>query len=154
MNAKLFRMLLNLYPPYFGTGIYVKKISDDYREVLVEMKLRWYNRNYVNTHFGGSIYAMTDPFYMLMLIQNLGKEYVVWDKSATIDFIKPGRGTVFAHFVITEQQIQDILNHTKEGERYLPEFIVNVVDNNGDLIAVVKKVLYVRKKKGEGIPNK
>jgi len=89
-----------------------------------------------------------------MLIQNLGKEYVVWDKSATIDFIKPGRGTVFADFVITEQQIQDILNHTKEGERYLPEFIVNVVDSNGDLIAVVKKVLYVRKKKREAIPNK
>jgi len=115
MNARLFRLLLNLYPPFLGTGICVKKISEDFREILVEMRLGWYNRNYVNTHFGGSIYAMTDPFYMLMLIKNLGDEYIVWDKSATVDFVKPGRGTVFAHFILTEEMIIDIAERTKSG---------------------------------------
>lgn len=146
MNAKLFRILLNLYPPYLGTGVYVKKISDDYREVLVEMKLKWYNRNYVNTHFGGSIYSMTDPFYMLMLMQNLGKGYIVWDKSAHIEFVKPGRGTIYAHFKITEEQIQDIIKNTENGQKYLPEFTVKVMDSSNDIVAVIKKMLYVRKK--------
>lgn len=149
MNARLFRLLLNLYPPFLGTGICVKKISEDFREILVEMRLGWYNRNYVNTHFGGSIYAMTDPFYMLMLIKNLGDEYIVWDKSATVDFVKPGRGTVFAHFILTEEMIIDIVERTKSGERYLPEFTVNVVDIDNDIVAVVKKVLYIRKKRAQ-----
>jgi len=153
MNARLFRLLLNLYPPFLGTGICVKKISEDFREILVEMRLGWYNRNYVNTHFGGSIYAMTDPFYMLMLIKNLGDEYIVWDKSATVDFVKPGRGTVFAHFILTEEMIIDIVERTKSGERYLPEFTVNVVDIDNDIVAVVKKVLYIRKKRAQANPQ-
>jgi len=153
MNARLFRLLLNLYPPFLGTGICVKKISEDFREILVEMRLGLYNRNYVNTHFGGSIYAMTDPFYMLMLIKNLGNEYIVWDKSATVDFVKPGRGTVFAHFILTEEMIIDIVERTKSGERYLPEFTVNVVDIDNDIVAVVKKVLYIRKKRAQVNPQ-
>src|SRR5271169_6594091 len=104
MNNKLFKFLSNIYIPYLGTGIVVKSVSPDYREIFVQMKLRWYNRNYVGTHFGGSLYAMTDPFFMLMLISILGEEFVVWDKSAHIDFIKPGKGTVTARFLITEEQ--------------------------------------------------
>ena len=42
----------------------------------VEMKLRWWNANYVGTHFGGSLFAMTDAFYMLMVMAKLGKELV------------------------------------------------------------------------------
>ncbi len=92
MKANHLRRLLNVYPPFLGAGIYIKRIAMDYREVDVEMKLRWYNRNYVSTHFGGSLYAMTDPFYMLMLINILGEGYAVWDKAAHIDFVSPGRG--------------------------------------------------------------
>ncbi len=147
MNARLFRILLNLYPPYFGTGITVKKISDDYKEILVHMKLKWYNRNYVNTHFGGSIYAMTDPFYMLMLLQILGKDYIVWDKSAYIEFVKPGRGLLKAHFKVTDEQIASIIEKTANGEKYLPEFRIDVTDEANDVVARIKKVLYVRKKR-------
>ena len=81
MDHNQFKRKLNLYPPYWGTGIFVKKISPDFREIIVQMKMTWYNRNYVNTHFGGSLYSMTDPFFMLMLMQILGKEYIVWDKA-------------------------------------------------------------------------
>ena len=115
MNPKIIKLIINLYPPYLGTGITVKRISPDYREMCVQMKLRWYNRNYVKTHFGGSLYAMTDPFFMLMLIHILGKDYVVWDKAAHIDFIKPGSGTVAADFLIHEEQIQDIAERTSSG---------------------------------------
>ena len=74
MNLRILKFGMNLWPPFLGAGIRVKQIAPDYKEVVVSMKLRWYNRNYVGTHFGGSLAAMTDPFYMLMLINTLGSE--------------------------------------------------------------------------------
>jgi len=112
------------------------------------MKMRWYNRNYVQTHFGGSIYAMTDPFYMLMLIHILGSGYVVWDKAAYIDFIRPGRGTLSARFKIEEEMIQAVIDNTSNGQHYLPEFSVDIVDQAGEQVARVVKTLYIRKKTG------
>jgi acyl-coenzyme A thioesterase PaaI-like protein len=146
MNPNFFKLLLNVYPPYWGTGIVVKKISPNYKEIIVQMKMKWYNRNYVNTHFGGSLYAMTDPFFMLMLLQILGKEYIVWDKAAHIEFIKPGRGTLTAKFIITEEEIGNILKNTADGQKYLPEFSVDIKDEADETVASVTKILYVRKK--------
>jgi len=146
MNPRYLKLLINLYPPYWGTGITVRSISPDYREVRVRMKMRWYNRNYVKTHFGGSLYAMTDPFYMVMLIHILGNGFVVWDKAAHIDFIKPSRGTVTAKFVISEEQIGDILRNTSDGQKYLPQFSVDIEDEAGERVARVVKTLYIRKK--------
>lgn len=146
ITPKLFKLILNIYPPYWGTGISVKSISSDYKNVTVQMKMRWYNRNYVNTHFGGSIYAMTDPFFMLMLLQILGPSYVVWDKFATIDFIKPGRGTLTAKFCLSDEDINNIVQNCKNGKKYLPEFTVFVKDAENDIVAKVKKVLYIKKK--------
>ena len=135
-----------MYPPYWGTGIWVKKISPDYREIIVQMKRRWYNSNYVKTHFGGSLYAMTDPFFMIMLIKYLGSDYVVWDKSATIDFIKPGKDTVTAKFFITDDHLKTILEKTAEGKKHFQRLEVKVKDERNELIALVTKVLYIRKK--------
>jgi hypothetical protein len=86
------RCFMSFYPPYLGAGVRVRHISDDFRDVTVSMGLGWYNRNYVGTQFGGSLYSMVDPFYMLMLMENLGRQYIVWDKAADIDFISPGKG--------------------------------------------------------------
>jgi hypothetical protein len=110
------------------------------------MKMRWYNRNYVKTHFGGSLYAMTDPFFMLMLIHILGKGFVVWDKTAHIDFIKPSQGTVTARFLIEEEQIEKIINNTSGGQKYFPEFSVDIENEAGEKVARVVKTLYIRKK--------
>lgn len=146
MSPAVFRLLLNLYPPYLGTGIVVRSIASDFRAITVQMKLRWYNRNYVNTHFGGSLYAMTDPFYMLMLLRILGSDYIVWDKSAHIEFVKPGRGTLTAQFTLDNQQIEAILRHTAGGDKYFPEFITDITNEAGQSVARVTQVLYVRKK--------
>jgi acyl-coenzyme A thioesterase PaaI-like protein len=110
------------------------------------MKLRWYNRNYVGTHFGGSLAAMTDPFYMLMLIHILGSEYTVWDKTSTIDFIAPGRGTVTARFRLKDDQIEEIKNKTADGKADFPALSVDIVNESGEIVARVNKKLYVRKK--------
>ncbi len=127
-KARLLRWLMNFYPPYLGAGIRVRHISDDFRQAQVRMGLRWYNRNYVGTQFGGSLYSMTDPFFMLMLLQNLGDDYVVWDKAANIEFVSPGKGRVYADFTITEQLLDEIRQHTAGGDKYLPRLHVEVRD--------------------------
>ncbi len=110
------------------------------------MKLRWWNANFVGTHYGGSLYSMADPFYMLMLIANLGAEYVVWDKAATIRFRKPGRGTMRAEFRLTAVQIDDIRQALVTADKIEPEFTVEIKDESGNVIAEVKKLLHVRKR--------
>jgi hypothetical protein len=146
MKAKSFKRLVNMYPPYLGAGVKVRSVSSDFRQIEVEMPLRWYNRNYVGTHFGGSLYSMVDPFYMLMLIHVLGPDYIVWDRSAAIEFFKPGRGTMRACFRLTEAALETIYAYTADGQKYLPEFTVEIVDTSGELVARVKKILYIRRR--------
>jgi len=110
------------------------------------MRLRFWNRNYVGTHYGGSLYSMTDPFYMLMLMDKLGPDYIVWDKAASIRFRKPGRGRVRAEFRLSDEQIDDIRNKLATLEKYEPTFVVQVKDEAGDVVAEVEKVLHVRRK--------
>ena len=146
MKPGYLKLLLNIYPPYLGAGIRVQHISEDYREVIVSMKLRWYNRNYVGTHFGGSLVSMTDPFFMLMLMNILGKEYVVWDQAARIKFIRPGRGRVVARFHLRQTQIDDIHAQTQSGAVFRPKYEVEIVDEEGQVVAQVVKQEYIRKK--------
>jgi hypothetical protein len=145
MKKKMNRHLLNIWPPLLGAGIRVRRISEDLREIDVEMKLRVWNRNYVGTHYGGSLYSMTDPFYMVMLIRNLGPEYVVWDKAAAIRFKRPGKGTVRAEFRLTEQRIQEIVKTLENQEKTEPVFRVLVQDVDANVIAEVEKTIYVAK---------
>ena len=112
-KAWLFRLLINLWPPFFFTGIRVMQLSNDFRNLQVQLKLRFWNQNAVGAHFGGSLYAMTDPFYMLMLMSQLGDKYIVWDKLADIDYIKPGKGKVTADFVLSQSLLDDIINKTQ-----------------------------------------
>lgn len=146
LPARFIRLFGNLYFPYLGAGIRCTRVTDDYTELDVRMKLTWYNRNYVGTQFGGSLYAMTDPYYMLMLINNLGRDYIVWDKAAKIDFKKPGRGTVYAYFRLSKSQIAAIKKEADENPKYIFDLPINVVDQDGVVIAEVTKTLYVRRK--------
>ena len=145
-SSRALRRWINLWPPLLGAGIRIQHIAPDMRAVDVEMKLRFWNANYVGTHFGGSLFAMTDPFYMLMLMANLGRDYIVWDKAATIRYRKPGKGTVRAEFRLSDSQIDDIREKLKTLPKYEPVFSVEVKDQAGVVIAEVEKVIHVRKK--------
>jgi acyl-coenzyme A thioesterase PaaI-like protein len=135
------------WPPFLGAGIRVRSFADDFRDAVVELRLGRLNRNAVGTHFGGSLYAMTDPFFAIMLMYNLGGEYLVWDKSGSIEYVAPGRGTVRARFVLTEQRVAEIRLQAAGGGKVLPEFQVEVRQAEGDaLVALVRKTLYVRLK--------
>jgi Domain of unknown function (DUF4442) len=146
MTAGKLKRRIRFYPPYLGAGVRVTDISEDFRSATVEMPLRFYNKNYVGTHFGGSLYSMCDPFYMLMLINILGPDYIVWDKAATIRFKKPGKGVVTATFNIPEEQIEQIRAAAEAEGKVEPQFQVMVKDSEGNVVAEIDKVLYIRKK--------
>ena len=137
---------INFYPPFLGAGIRVTRVAPDFRAIRVEMKLTRLNLNAVGTHFGGSLYAMCDPWFMLMLMRALGDEYIVWDKAARIQFVKPGRGTVAAEFQITQTTIDDLRARADAGEKIEPTFTADVLGADGEIVARVEKLLYVRKK--------
>ena len=145
LKKRLFFKLLNFYPPYLGAGVRVQA-APDLRTFDVEMKLRLWNRNYVGTHFGGSLYTMCDPFYMLILFEALGRDHVVWDKAAKIRFRRPGRGKVRAHFHVSEEEIDEIRKRAAKEATVEPVFSVKVVDADDQVVAEVEKLLYVRRK--------
>lgn len=153
MKTFWFRFFINLWPPLLFAGIRCTYISPDFRQINVRLKLHWFNRNYVGVHYGGSLFSMTDPWYMLMLFHVFGKAYYVWDKEAEIDYIKPGKGIVNARFQLDDATIQDIKEKTATGAKYLPEFIVEIRDQQNELVAKVKRTLYVKLKSKTPFPQ-
>ena len=148
MKPALMRHILNLWPPYLFAGIHVAESSPDWRRIRVEMRMRPWNRNYVGTHFGGSLFAMTDPFRMIPVLQCLGPDYMVWDKAGEIEFVKPGRGTVHAVFELDDAVLDELRAAAANGEKVLRWFEADVTDNAGEVVARTRKQLYVRRKQG------
>ncbi|PAV26537.1 acyl-coenzyme A thioesterase PaaI-like protein [Tamilnaduibacter salinus] len=146
-TAGAMRKALNVFGPYVGAGVKITHIEDDFSSATVTMRQRWFNTNYVGTHFGGSLYSMVDPMYMLLLMRRLGNDYIVWDKSASIDFLRPGRGTVTAHFELTDDRVDAIRKAAANGDKQLPEWTVAITDEEGEVVARVHKTLYVRLKR-------
>jgi acyl-coenzyme A thioesterase PaaI-like protein len=136
--------LMTLYPPYLGAGVRIDHLSAE--EVRVHMVLRSWNKNYVNTQFGGSLYSMCDPFFMLMMMRQLGADYIVWDKAATIRFRRPGRGTVRATFTLPAEEVARVRALADAQPSVEVTYTVEVRDDAGELIASVDKLIYIKKK--------
>ena len=146
-SARAMRRILNLWPPFLFAGIRVLEVSDDFRRARVMLKRHWYNRNFVGTHFGGSLFAMTDPFWMVMTLCRLGDGYIVWDKSAAIEFVEATKAPVFAEFMLDDATIDEIRAATAGGEKYLRWFETEVRTADGAVVARVRKQVYVRRKR-------
>ena len=128
MKPNTLRHGLNLWPPFLFAGIHVSEISSDWRRIRVELRMRPWNRNYVRTHFGGSLFAMTDPFRMLPVLKCLGPDYFVWDKAGEIEFVKPGRGTMHATFELEDAVLDELRAAAAGGEKVLRWFDADVID--------------------------
>ena len=137
---------IKYWPPYWGARVSVESIDKDFHQIRVKMPLTFMNTNYVGCHFGGSLYSMCDPFFMFILLHHLGKEHVVWDQSAKIDFIKPGKETVYADFFISEETIEELRHQALESFSIKPIFHTQVIDSSGEIVANVEKQLYIRRK--------
>ncbi len=146
LRSRLRRWGFNFFPAYRGTGARITYLADDFREVRIRLPLNWRTRNYVGTIFGGSMYAAVDPIYMIMLIQNLGPNYVVWDKSARIRFRRPGRGVLTARFLLDQQEIDAVRAAVDDGGRADREYLVELRNADGEVCAEVEKVVHVADK--------
>ncbi len=149
LRTRAFRWGFNFWPCYRGTGGRVTFISRDWREIRVRLPLSWRTRNYVGTLFGGSIYGAVDPFYMIMLMKNLGPGYVVWDKAATVRFRRPGRTALQAVFRLEAEELAEIERLVTEFPKVDRAYTVDLVDRNGAVHATVEKVLHVSRRASE-----
>ena len=151
LRSRLLRFRFNLFPAYRGTGARITYIADDMREIRVRLPLSWRTRNYVGTIFGGSMYGAVDPILMVMLIHNLGREYVVWDKSASIRFRRPGRSTLHARFTLDQAELDAIRRAAAAADRVDREYRVELVDAAGAVHAEIGKVIQVRRRAGPSV---
>ncbi len=149
MSPAMIMRFINFWPPMFFAGIHVKSYDRALRNAEIELRLTFWNHNAAGTQFGGSIYSMTDPFYPLMLMANLGPGYAVWDESAHIQFIAPGKTNLRAKFHLSDEMLENIRAATAGDRKYLAKFLVQITDLHGTLIATVAKVIYVRPHQGK-----
>lgn len=145
-RTRVIRWGFNWFPAFRGTGGRITYIARDFREVRLRLPLSWRTRNYVGTIFGGSMYGAVDPIYMIMLIRALGPAYVVWDKAATIRFRRPGRTTLFARFLITDEEVDAIRAALRDARSTDRIYAVDLVDGDGAVHATVEKTIHVRRK--------
>lgn len=146
-SPRLLRFALNWWLPFRGAGIRVRNIGPGLRSVTVEMRLRTFNRAGTGAHSGGSLYAMTDPFFARMVQANLGSEYLVWDKAGSIDYVAPGRGRVWARLELADADLEHIVRMTASGDKHLHLFKVDIKDDDGMVVARVEKMVYVRRRR-------
>ena len=146
MTASRLRRWINWWPPFLFSGIRLIRLSDDFRSAEVELRQHWYNRNYVGSHFGGSLFAMVDPFWMIMVLNNLGSDYLVWDQAGQIDFLRPGKGTVRARFDLDVAILDQMRVSAASGDKVLHWFETDVLGPDGERVAQVRKQVYVRLK--------
>jgi acyl-coenzyme A thioesterase PaaI-like protein len=149
LKTRLMRWRFNFFPAYRGTGARITYIADDWREVRIKLPLNWRTRNYVGTIYGGSMYAAVDPFHMVMLIRVLGPDYVVWDKSAAIQFKQPGSSTLYATFVLDDQGIETIKAELTRKPAVDRVYHVDLTDQDGVVYASVEKTIYIRRKEAK-----
>ncbi|WP_353950530.1 DUF4442 domain-containing protein [Knoellia sp. S7-12] len=146
-NATFARRGLSVWPPFLFAGIRVSELSPDFRRARVELADRGLTRNYVGTQFGGSIFAMTDPFWMFLTLRALGDDYIVWDQAAEVRFVKPGKGRLHAQFAVTDELLDELREAASGGDKVLRWCETDVLDESGEVVAHVRKQLYVRLKK-------
>ncbi|EKD71297.1 MAG: hypothetical protein ACD_46C00220G0001 [uncultured bacterium] len=146
LPVSVIRHVFNFWPPFRGAGIKVNLISPDFRSCEISLKMRLFNRNYAGVHFGGSLFAMTDPFFMIMLIKNLGDQYIVWDKAGRIDFKKPGKGLIRARCKFSQEEINQIREETNRTGKYIFDRSVDLFNEQNEVVATIIKTLYVKRK--------
>ncbi|GEK79259.1 DUF4442 domain-containing protein [Agrococcus baldri] len=151
-DARATKAVMNLWPPYRFAGIRVEKMTSDFRHVRVRLGFSPLTRNYVGTQFGGSLFSMTDAFWMIMVLRGLGDEYLVWDKRGEIEFVKPGKGVVRAEFHVTDALLDELREATSGGQKALHWVETAIRDERGETVAIVRKQLYVRRKRRAAQP--
>jgi len=138
---------MSLWAPNLFSGIRIRRFAPDWTSATVELHVNPITRNYVKTAFGGSMSAMTDPYFFMLVMHQLGRDYVVWDTRGEIEFLKPGRGVLTAHFEVSPAHVAELRMRAKGGAKVLEWFETAITDRDGDVVARVRREVYVREKR-------
>ncbi|WP_253941265.1 DUF4442 domain-containing protein [Microbacterium sp. SYP-A9085] len=147
MTPRRLAIGMSLWAPNLFSGIRVRRIAEDWTSATVELHVNVITRNYVKTAFGGAMSAMTDPYFFMLVMHQLGRDHVVWDTRGEIEFVKPGRGVLTAHFKVPREKAQELRDRAAGGVKVLEWFTTEIVDREGDVVARVRREVYVREKK-------
>lgn len=147
---KMIMWRINTYAPYLGAGVKMTELDLVKGRCSVAMPLTSLNKNVVGTQFGGSLYSMVDPFYMLLLMQMLGDDYVVWDKASHIDFVAPGKSKVTASMHISQKELATIKTLAETGSAVFRDYEIDILDEEQKIVATVTKTLYIRLRQFSG----
>ncbi len=145
-NPAALKAAMNAWPVFLASGVRVRHIAPDWTSAHIELKQGRMNMNYVGTHFGGTLFSMSDPFWMILMMHRLGKDYIVWDKAGEIDFKRPGRGTVTTEIRLDDAAVEAMRAEADAGGKSLMWFENDIVDASGTVVATVRKQLYARPK--------
>jgi acyl-coenzyme A thioesterase PaaI-like protein len=146
-KSRLSRMVFNFFPAFWSTGAKVTYLAADYKEVHLKLPLSWRTRNYVGTIFGGSMFASTDVLYFLLVLKNIGKDYIVWDKASSIHFKKPGKGTLYTKVTVSDKEIETIKKELQYTDKIDRIYLLDLIDEAGDICASIEKTIHIRNKK-------
>lgn len=139
------RRMMSLYPPFLGSGIRVTHVENDWTRIEVAHRVRPWNRNPNQAAFGGTLYAMTDPFFGMMAGGQLGPGYRIWTSAATIEFTAPGRESVTATMSLPLEEVEAIRAATDDGGKSITTHTTEINSSAGVLVARVTQDLYVRR---------
>ncbi|MEA2102821.1 MAG: DUF4442 domain-containing protein [Thermodesulfobacteriota bacterium] len=146
LKTYILRHIFNFFPAFRRTGGRIVYFSSDWDEIQMKLPLNWKTRNYVGTMYGGSMYAAIDGIYMVMLINLLGKRYIVWDKRAEIKYLKPGKGTLETRLRIDKKELSEIKRLLKEQRSIERIYTIEWKDRAGDVCSVIHKHIYIKNK--------
>lgn len=146
LTAEQLRQGINTWPTFVAQKISVTELADDWTRAVIRLDLTPENANYFGTAFGGSLFSMIDPFVVILAANQLGVDYAVWDKSVEIDFVRPGTGPVTATVDMPADVIDEVRAATADGQKLLKTFQVPLLAEDGSVVALQKRVLYIRRK--------
>lgn len=136
---------INSWPTFAAQKIEVTSIADDWSRAEIRLDLTDENSNYFGTAFGGSLFSMIDPFVVILLANQMGEQFAVWDKVVEIDFVRPGTGPVTAVVEMPASVVAEIREATRNGEKLLRWFEVPLLAEDGSVVAVQRRQIYVRR---------
>lgn len=144
--STIYRYGFNWSPMYRRSTARIIDVSDDLHKVTISMTPNWKNRNFVGTIFGGSMLSATDPIYMIQLMQILGEDYVVWDKSVEAYYKKPAKSRIYGEFIFSAIEIKYLKDNIAKSNEMDIIKTMSLVDGKQNIIATFNKTLYIANK--------
>ena len=149
VSENTIKWLMRLYPPMLLQRIWVQKIYKGFKGADIKINRSLFTLNFGKAIFGGTIFSATDPFYAILfgqILKHKGYNITVWLKSAGIRYLKPGRSDLHYSIAITDEMINEVELELNTKGVFVKTYLIEVYSESGELCAVAKNEIYIRKK--------